>query len=338
MSKVRFLAAAMAFILLTGCGADQPATAEPTSVASDPTATPIPQSPVATPVPQSPVATPAPSPSASAFPMTVEDGAGNRVMIESEPQRIISLAPSHTETLYALGLGDRVAGVTEFCNYPPEAAEKPQVGGFSDVDLEMTVGLEPDLVLATSLHVAEVVPALQERGVTVFVVDPQTVLEVLGSIRTIGRITGRIEEAQALVTQMQERIDAVQEKVEDAPRPRVFWELGPELYTAGPGSFINDLILMAGGENVAADAESPWPQLTVEAIILKDPDVVVLADHNYGQTAEMVAERPGWDEISAVKEGNVIEITDDDIVSRPGPRVVEGLEFLARAFHPHLFE
>jgi iron complex transport system substrate-binding protein len=118
----------------------------------------------------------------------------------------------------------------------------------------------------------------------------------------------------------------------------VFWELGPELFTAGPGSFVDDLIRLAGGENVAADADSPWPQLSVEAILLKDPDVIVLADHNYGQTAAMVAERPGWSDIRAVKEGSIVEIVDDDIVSRPGPRVVDGLEFLARAFHPDLFE
>jgi iron complex transport system substrate-binding protein len=228
--------------------------------------------------------------------------------------------------------------VTEYCNYPPEATEKPMVGGFSNIDLEQVVGLEPDLVLATSMHVAETVPALQEHGVTVFVADPQTVLEVLETTRAIGQITGQDEAAKVLIARMQERIDAVQETIGDAPRPKVFWELGPELYTAGPGSFLNDLILVAGGENVAADADSPWPQLSMEAIVLKDPDVVVLADHNYGETAEMVKERPGWEDIAAVREGRIIEITNDDIVSRPGPRIVEGLEFLAQAFHPDLFE
>jgi iron complex transport system substrate-binding protein len=288
--------------LLVGCGKTQPA----------PTATPV-------------------------APITVMDDVGNTVTLNSEPQRIISLAPANTEILYALGLGDRVVGVTEYCNYPPEAAEKPKVGGFSDVDLEQVVGLEPDLVLATSLHTSEVVPALQERGVPVFVVDPQTVLGVLETIRTIGHITGKDQAAGALTSQMQEGINAVQETIKDAPRPRVFWELGPELYTAGPGSFLNDLIVMAGGENVAADAESPWPQLSLEAIVLKDPAIVVLADHNYGETAETVTLRPGWGNITAVREGRIVELTDDDIFSRPGPRIVEGLEFLAQAFHPDLF-
>ena len=310
MQRITFAAmAVIAITLLAGCETAQPTPA--------------------------PTATPAP---ASTFPITVEDAVGNTVTIDAEPERIISLAPSHTETLFALGLGDRVVGVTEYCNYPPEATEKPMVGGFSNIDLEQVVGLEPDLVLATSMHVAETVPALQEHGVTVFVADPQTVLEVLETTRTIGQITGQDEAAKVLIARMQERIDAVQETIGDAPRPKVFWELGPELYTAGPGSFLNDLILVAGGENVAADADSPWPQLSMEAIVLKDPDVVVLADHNYGETAEMVKERPGWEDIAAVREGRIIEITNDDIVSRPGPRIVEGLEFLAQAFHPDLFE
>jgi iron complex transport system substrate-binding protein len=279
-----------------------------------------------------------PAPTAtSVASITVVDDIGNTVTLNTEPQRIISLAPANTEILYALGLGDRVVGVTEYCNYPPEAMEKPKVGGFSDVDLEQVVGLEPDLVLATSLHTAEVVPALQERGIQVFVADPQTVPEVLKTIRAIGHITSKDQAAEALTSQMQERINAVQETIKDAPRFRVFWELGPELYTAGPGSFLNDLIVLAGGENIAADADNPWPQLSLEAIVIKDPEIVVLADHNYGETVETVTQRPGWGNITAVREGRIVELTNDDIVSRPGPRIVEGLEFLARAFHPDLF-
>jgi iron complex transport system substrate-binding protein len=281
---------------------------------------------------------PAPTAAPTPAPIVVEDDVGNVITLEAKPQRIVSLAPNHTETLYALGLGDRVVGVTEYCNYPPEAAEKPKVGDFVNIDLETVVGLQPDLVLATTMHVAETVPALQERGIAVFVIDPQSVADVLDEIRTMGRITGREEAADALVAHMQARIDAVQERVKGAPRPKVFWELGPELFTVGPGTFIDDLIVLAGGENVAADADTPWPQLSVEAIILNDPDVIVLADHNYGQTVEMVKERPGWEDIRAVREGRIVEIANDDIVSRPGPRLVEGLEFLAQALHPELFE
>jgi iron complex transport system substrate-binding protein len=274
----------------------------------------------------------------SDFPVVVTDGVNYEVLVESEPQRIISLSPGHTETLYALGLGDRVVGVTEFCNYPPEVAEKTQVGGFSGVDLEQVVGLAPDLVLASTLHMGDVVPALLEHNIVVYVATPQSVRGVLETTSAIGEITGRTEEADALVKILQERMDTVVERVQGASRPTVFWELGAELFTVGPGSFVDDLISMAGGENVAADADSPWPQLTVETIVLKDPQVVVLADHNYGETAEMLMARPGWSEISAVKDGRVIEITNDDIVSRPGPRIIDGLEFLARELHPDLFE
>jgi iron complex transport system substrate-binding protein len=305
-------AIALAFVLAgCGCPAPVPPTAEPTSA---PTAIPTEAA------------------------ITVEDGVGNVITFESAPQRIVSLAPNHTEVLYALGLGDRVVGVTEYCNYPPEAVEKPKVGDFVNADLELIVGLEPDLVLATTMHMAETVPALQDQGVVVFVLDPQSVASVLKEIRVLGQITGQEAAADALISDMQARIDAVQETVTAAPRLKVFWELGPELFTVGPGTFVDDLIGLAGGENVAADAAAPWPQLSVEAIILKDPDVIVLADHNYGQTVEMVRERPGWEDIAAVREGRVIEISNDDIVSRPGPRLVEGLEFLARALHPDLFE
>jgi iron complex transport system substrate-binding protein len=313
LKRLLFLTVTVLAIILAGCcrSVPVPPTAEPTS---------------------------APTAIATGAAITVEDGVGNVITFESAPQRIISLAPNHTEVLYALGLGDRVVGVTEYCNYPPEAAEKPRVGDFVNADLELIVGLEPDLVLATTMHMAETVPALQERGIAVFVLDPQSVNSVLDEIRTIGQITGREAAADALVAHMQTRIDAVQQRVKDAPRPKVFWELGPELFTVGPNTFVSDLIDLAGGENVAADADMPWPQLSVEAIILKDPDVIVLADHNYGQTVEMVKERPGWEDIAAVKAGHIVEIANDDIVSRPGPRLVEGVEFLAKALHPDLFE
>jgi iron complex transport system substrate-binding protein len=285
--------------------------------------------------------TTSPPPTATAeteFGASVEDGVGNTIILDTRPSRIVSLAPSHTEMLFALDLADEIVGVTEYCNYPPEAAERTAVGSFTTIDLEQVVGLEPDLVLATTMHMADTVPALQEHGLNVFVIDPQSVSAVMDTISKLGELTGQVQEAAALLDDMQTRIDAVQAAVGDAERPSVFWELGPELYSAGPGSFINDLIEMAGGENVAAGADSPWPQLTIEEILLKDPDVIVLADHNYGQTAEMVAERPGWSDLRAVRDGNIVEITDDDIVSRPGPRLVDGLEFLAAAFHPEVFE
>ena len=274
---------------------------------------------------------------ATPFPIAVTDDVDRLITVAEAPQRIISLAPSHTEILYELGLGDRIVGVTSYCNFPPEADGVPHVGGFSDVDFEQVVGLAPDLVLASTIHMAEVVPRLEDLGITVFVIHPPTVHAVLDAILTAGLITGRSIVAAQLVAGLQDRIDAVLEAIAGASPPKVFWELGPDLYTAGPGSFIDDLIQLAGGRNVAAGASSQWPQLSVEAIVMANPDVLVLADHNYGETAEKVADRPGWGELEAVKKGRIVELSDDDLFSRPGPRIVDALEFLARAFHPGRF-
>jgi len=279
----------------------------------------------------------APAALAAPFPIAVTDDVGRMVTVDAEPERIISLAPSHTEILYALGLADRVVGVTAYCNYPPETAGLPQVGGFSDVDFEQVVGLDPDLVLASTIHMAEVVPKLEDLGITVLVIHPPTVEAVLDALLTVGMVTDRAIDAAMLVAGMRERIDTVLESIADSRAPRVFWELGPDLYTAGPGSFIDDLIRLAGGENVAADARSQWPQLSVEAVVVKDPEILILADHSYGETAKRVAARPGWERITAVETGRVVELTNDDIFSRPGPRIVDALEFLARVFHPDRF-
>jgi iron complex transport system substrate-binding protein len=317
-----------------------------TSPTPAPTATPEPTDapiPVLTATPE-PMATPeltdtpAPTEPPSPYPMTITDGAGREVTIEAEPQAIVSLAPSNTEILYALELGDRIVGVTEFCNYPSEAAEKPKVGGFSDVDTEKLVAQDPDLVLVANLHVGEVVPALEQLGLTVAVVAPPDVPAVLESIKLVGQITGKDAEAAALTAEMQERIDAVAQAVEGQEKPRVFWEVSSDLWTAGPGSFINDLIVRAGGENIAADAESAWAQLSNEAIIAADPEIVFLADHPFGESAETVAARPGWDAISAVANDRIVEVVDTDMFSRPGPRVVDALEMAAKALHPDAFE
>lgn len=330
MNKIyRFLIIATTLLMLaTACGPTPP---------SQPTDTPAPPPtlrPTNTPVPP-----PTPTPEPAAFPLTITDDLGNQVTIEAEPQRIVSMAPSHTEILYALGLGDKVVGVTEYCDYPPEAQEKPKVGGFSNIDLEQVVGLNPDLVLGTDIHAQSVGPALVERGLKVVLINPETVDDVLDKIVLVGRATGREEAAVALAGELRSRIEATMAKAQKAEhKPRVYWELSNDLYTAGPGSFIDDLITRAGGVNIAANAGEQWPQLNLEALILADPEVIILADHPYGETAEGVKARPGWADISAVKNGRIVEVLDSNLVSRPGPRVAEALEFVAKALHPELFE
>jgi len=271
--------------------------------------------------------------------ITVTDDAGRQVTLKGLPTRIVSLAPSNTEVLYALGLGDRVVGVTEYCDYPPEAKQKPKIGGFANIDLEKVIGLDPDLVLATNIHVGAVVSELQKRGVTVVVVEPKNVDDVLAEITFVGKITATSDAAAKLIAQMKTRIDAIAAKTATAKtKPRVFYEIDKSLYTPGPGSFLDDMIIKAGGVNIASDAQSAYPQLSLESFVLKDPEVIFLGDHPFGETPDTVKARPGWANISAVKNGRIVPVVDVNIVSRPGPRLVEGLELIARALYPELFQ
>jgi iron complex transport system substrate-binding protein len=279
------------------------------------------------------------APTAAAFPVTIVDDGGTEVALLAEPQTIVSLTPSHTEILFALGLGDRVVGVTTFCDYPEEALAKEKVGSFVDIDLEKVVGLSPDLIFGTSLHSQGVAPALRERGLTVLLLEATNVETTLTEILTIGRATGRLAEAEALVLGIQARLDEVAAMVDHAGRrPRVFWELDPMLYTAGKDSFVDGLITLAGGENVGTRLEGEWPQFNLEALIEADPEVIVLADHGFGASAETVKARPGWSGLAAVRDGRIVEVEDVNLVSRPGPRVAEAVEYIARQLHPELFQ
>ena len=289
--------------------------------------------PTATPVP------PAVAPMPATFPITISDDAGRQVTVKTAPRRVVSLAPSNTETVYALGKGALVVGVTQYCNYQPEAKEKPQVGGFAQIDLEKVVGLSPDLVLATNIHVKSVVPELERRGLTVVVIEPKNVDDVIGKLTTFGKLLGANDEASRLAAQLKGRVEAVMSKVATAKtKPRVFYEIDKTLFTPGPGSFVDDLIVKAGGVNIAFDAKGAYVQLSPEAIIAQDPEVIILGDMNFGETPEKVKERAGWANITAVKTGRIIPITNEDVISRPGPRIVEGLELLAQAIYPDLFK
>ena len=272
----------------------------------------------------------------TAFPLTITDDAGRQVTIERSPTRIVSIAPSNTEMLFALGLDERIAGVDSYSTYPAEARQKPQVGTYLEPDLERVVAAEPDLILATEAHLGTVLPELDALGLPTVVIEPMNLDEVFSGMLLLGTITGVSPRAQQVVCELQARVDAVTEAVAGAPHPRVFFELSPDLYTAGPGSYVDDLISRAGGENVAASAAELWPQLSAEAVVTADPEVILLADHAAGVTAAQVAARPGWQEVSAVQQGRIVSL-DADLVARPGPRVVDGLEAIAAALHPDLF-
>lgn len=277
-------------------------------------------------------------------PIEIVDGLGRQVRLEAPAQRVVSMAPSNTEILFAIGAGERVVGRDEFSDFPSQAVGLPSIGGgFGDYNQEAIVDLEPDLVLAAEINTREQVQALADLGLTVFwLANPTSMDEMYANLVTVARLTGNEEEAAALVASLQERVSEVEQVVaRAADTPSVFYELDstePNApWTAGPGTFIDTLIGMAGGENVVADIESQYVQVSLEKLVIEDPDVILLGDAAYGVTPESVGQRAGWESLSAVKNGRVYPF-DDNLVSRPGPRLVDGFEVLARLLHPELFE
>lgn len=308
------------------------ATPMPTPV--PPTATP--ELATATPIP--PTATP------GKFPLTLTDDLGREVTLSGLPQRIVSLAPSNTEVLFAVGAGDQVVGVTQYCNFPPEAQGREQIGGFSakTISIEKIVDLEPDLVLAAGEIHQPVIEALDQLNILVFSIDPNTLDEVYSDIELVGRLTGHEEEAAQVVAEMEDRVAAVTERVNTIPqeeRLTVYWEVFDEpRMTAGPSTFTGQLIELAGGVNIFADVSEDYPQISDEEVIGRDPAVIMGADTMGDKlTTELVAQRPGWDQIEAVQKARIY-LFDGDMVARAGPRLAQVLEVMAEALYPELFE
>ena len=275
-------------------------------------------------------------------PMAMTDGLGREVTLTAPAQRVVSLAPSNAEILFAVGAGSQVVGRDEFTNYPESAVALPSVGGsMGDYNFEQIVNLKPDLVLAAEINTPEQVKALENLGVTVYYLSNPTDIEgMYANLITVGKLTGKEPEATALVDSLKQRVAAVEDRVASTTaKPKVFYELdGSEAakpWTAGAGTFIDILITMAGGENVAASMEGSWGQFSQEALLVANPDFILLGDAAYGTTAEQVAARAGWETIQAVQVEQVLPF-NDDTVSRPGPRLVDALEELVRILHPEL--
>jgi iron complex transport system substrate-binding protein len=279
---------------------------------------------------------------AKAKAITVVDSAGREITLSSTAKRIVSVAPTNTEILYALGLGERVIGVTDFCNYPAEALDKPKVGGFMDLNFERIVELEPDVVLGTIGVQGPLIKNFEEVGINFISIEPSTVDGLLDSIELVGRITGAEEAAKELASSMRVRIDAVREKVKDIPedeRPTVFYETWNEalmIMTIGPGTYIHDIIEIAGGKNIYADAASNWPQIDSESLIARNPDVIISAMWGR-QSPQEIKSIETWKEISAVKNDRVYIVSDMDLWSKLGPRIVDAVEEMAGYLHPELF-
>ncbi len=266
------------------------------------------------------------------------DDAGRKIFVADPPTRIVSLAPSVTEMLFAIGAGERVVGVTSFCNYPPEAQAKPKVGG-AFPNLEVVLSLKPTLVLAPRDFIRpDMVAKLDQLKIPLFILETNNIEDVLRHIQTVGRMLGRSEQSDAVAGDLRRRVADVKTRTAGAARPRVFYVLNSDpLMTAGPGSFIHQLIELAGGTNVAADAPVAYPRLSLEEVIRQDPQVILFP---VGDEEDIPNEEQQrwlrWPTLSAVKQNRFVRIPSV-LLDRPGPRVVDGLEQLARELHPALF-
>jgi iron complex transport system substrate-binding protein len=272
----------------------------------------------------------------AAFPTSVTDFQGRSVSISKRPERIVSIGPSNTEFLFALGAGDRVVGDDDFSDEPPAAKTKEHVGGVK-VNLEKVVSLRPDLIVTVKFSDGTI-EALSQSTAAVLVVDPQNAADVARTASLLGKAIGA--DGDKLAGDIQAKLDAVKAKTASAAKPKVFHEIDAsdltKMYTVGPGSFVDDLIKLAGGTNIAAAAKSQYPTISAEEVVRADPEIVVLADAAYGTTGDAVAARPGWSALSAVKNKRVYPV-DGNLFSRPGPRLGAAAEAYAKLVHPELF-
>jgi iron complex transport system substrate-binding protein len=276
--------------------------------------------------------------------MSFTDDLGNTIELAGYPQRIVSISASTTETLFAIGAGEQVVGRDEFSVYPEEALAVTSVGAlWEELPSEAILALEPDLVVAAQIISEEQVTALRDLGLTVYwQANPGSYEELWENIHSLAALTGHEAEAKALITDLQARVKTVQEKVATvSEHPSVFYELDAtdpsNPWTTGSGTFIDYIINQAGGTNAASALEGDFAQISTEQLIAVDPDMILLADAPYGTTAESVAARPGWETIAAVKE-NALYPIDPNIMSVPGPRLVNALEETAKLLHPELFK
>jgi iron complex transport system substrate-binding protein len=329
-----FLIAILALGLLAGC--TEPAEPEETTAETNQPTNPGPEGPATTGT--EPTQT---TETQSVFPLTITDQMDRTVTIKAELQRIISLAPSNTEILFALGLGAQIVGRTDYCNYPAEVEAIPSIGGFSTPNLEQVIALEPDLVVATSMH-EEIVLQLEEYDVPVIVLYPQAIDGILGSIELVGTATGAGEAADVLIADIRARIEAVSAKIEGLTTEQIvsccFVVWHDPLMLAGGDTIYEELIRIAGGSNIVSD-QSGYPSIDLEQVVLSDPEVIIVGvgmGSGEDLPLQYLLEEPLLEGISARRDDRVYAI-DQDVVGRFGPRIVDALEQFAIFMHPELF-
>ncbi len=258
----------------------------------------------------------------------VVDDLGREVVLDAPPLRIVAMVPTHTETVCALGACDRLVGVDSFSNVPAEVSRLPDLGSAFDADLEALIALEPDLVLTDEY--SGLAEALVPLGIPVYAGTPQTVAEVWSTTEALATLLGLETEAALLIGRAQGRVAALSASVAGLPAPRVFVELDATPYSVGPGSYLGELLTLARARNIVPARLGDFPQVDPELVVAEDPQVIVLLDAPFGESAETVAARPGWGSLSAVRDGAVIELDQAsvDLLTRAGPRLPDALERL----------
>ncbi|WDQ35025.1 ABC transporter substrate-binding protein [Paenibacillus marchantiae] len=275
------------------------------------------------------------------YPLTVTDATGESFTFDKAPAKIVSVSPAETESLFALGLDEQIVGVSDYDDYPEAATKKPKMGGITKPNEESIIAAEADIVFTGISMSKESVKKLRDLGITIFKTDPKSVDDVMNNIETFGKITDHQEKAQEITTQMKQDVADVTEAVK-AVKPeekkKVYVEFSPG-WTVGKGEFMDELITLAGGNNVASDLTG-WNQINEENIIASNPDVILYANdvvEDNKTLDQIIKARSGWDQITAVKNDAVIGL-DANLLSRPGPRVTQGLKEVAKAIYPDLFK
>ena len=278
----------------------------------------------------------------SEFPLSLNDALDHKVTLEEQPKHIVSLIPSNTEILFELGLDEEIVGVSDFDNYPKEAADKEKIGGM-EFNVEKIVGLNPDLVLAhesTAKSAEEGLEQLRNAGVNVFIVqDAKSFEEVYATIESIGTLVGKKEQAETVISEMKSDLETIKEKAKEvSEKKKVYVEVSPspDIYSTGKNTFIDQMLSLVNAENVMSDQEG-WVQVNQEAVISANPDVIITTYGYYSENPkEQVMGRDGWQDVNAVKDGNVHDV-HSDLVTRTGPRLVEGVEEIAKSIYPEIF-
>ncbi|MFC0612053.1 ABC transporter substrate-binding protein [Scopulibacillus daqui] len=279
----------------------------------------------------------------TAFPVTIKDGLGENVTIKHKPKRIVSIIPSNTEIAFDLGLGKQIVGVSDFDNYPKAALKKTKIGG-QKMNVEKIISLKPDLVLAHASSAnssRDGIKQLREAGIPVLIVnDAESFNQVYQSIQMIGKATGTSHKADQIISDMKAKVASIKEKANKVPKDKekkVYIEISPapDIYTAGQGTFMNEMLNLIHAKNIAADKKG-WVKLSDESIVKENPDVI-LATYDQKSAVKNLLKRSGWGNVAAVKNKQVYSV-NSDLVNRPGPRLVDGLEQMAQVIYPDAFK